>query len=282
MRCSGCRPKVFETERMPDGPGPTSAAGLPDAPSVELIRLRRLFARLPPAAAALAAGTLVAGAFAVDLTISAAFLAIVLGLLSFWEFGTRLLATMTRVLDERAALLAALGSMREKEQHFRGLAYHDELTGLPNQRLFDDRLSLAIAHCSREKSRLAVLYLDLDGFKAVNDSFGHGLGDRMLVELADRIRSGVRAEDTVARLGGDEFAVLLPQVTGAVDAGRVVTKILDALRVPFRFDCSEVAINASVGVSLFPEDGASPGDLIRSADAAMYRAKQHRPELEPA
>jgi diguanylate cyclase (GGDEF)-like protein len=198
------------------------------------------------------------------------------------RLGARLLNSLGQAQGERDGLRTALAAMEEQEQHFRGLAYHDELTGLPNQRLFDDRLSLAIAHSSREKSRLAVLYLDLDGFKAVNDSLGHSLGDRVLVELADRIRSSVRGEDTVARLGGDEFAVLLPQVTGAADAGRVVDKVLDAVRIPFRFDGSEVAIRASVGVGLFPDDGDSAGALVRSADAAMYRAKQRRPELEDA
>jgi diguanylate cyclase (GGDEF)-like protein len=194
----------------------------------------------------------------------------------------RLLKGSGQVEGERDGLRVALANMQEQERHFRGLAYHDELTGLPNQRLFDDRLSLAIAHSSRERSRLAVLYLDLDGFKAVNDSFGHGLGDRVLVELAGRLRGSVRGEDTVARLGGDEFAVLLPQVTGAADAGRVVHKLVDALRAPFVVDGSEVAIRASVGVAVFPDDGDSAGALVRSADAAMYRAKQRRPVGESA
>ncbi len=273
------RPDDHRPERPDD---PSRADARAEDQGAQLDRHRRLFTWLPPAAAGLAAATLLAGAFAVNTAVSAASLAIVLGLLSFSKAGTRLLASMNRVLDERADLLAALAAMRDKERHFRSLAYHDELTGLPNQRLFDDRLGLAIAHCAREKGRLAVLYLDLDGFKAVNDSFGHGVGDRVLVELAARIRSGVRGEDTVARLGGDEFAVLLPQVSGAADAGQVVRKVLDALSVPFWFEGSSVAISASVGVGLFPDDGVSPGELVRSADAAMYRAKQRRPELEPA
>jgi diguanylate cyclase (GGDEF)-like protein len=190
--------------------------------------------------------------------------------------GARLLKGLGQALGERDGLRVALAAMQAQEQHFRGLALHDELTGLPNQRLFDDRLGLAIAHSAREKSRLAVLYLDLDGFKVVNDSLGHSLGDRVLVELAGRIRGSVRSEDTVARLGGDEFGVLLPQVTGASDADRVVDKVLAALRSPFRLDGTEVAINASVGVGLFPDDGESAGALVRSADAAMYRAKHRR------
>ena len=198
------------------------------------------------------------------------------------RLGVRLLKSLGQAVGERDGLRTALAAMEEQEEHFRGLAYHDELTGLPNHRLFDDRLGLALAHSSRERSGLAVLYLDLDGFKAVNDSLGHGLGDRVLVELANRIRGSVRGEDTVARLGGDEFAVLLPQVSGAAAADRVVEKVLDAVRIPFRFDGAEIAISASVGVGLFPDDGESAGALLRSADAAMYRAKHRRPVLQHA
>jgi diguanylate cyclase (GGDEF)-like protein len=108
----------------------------------------------------------------------------------------------------------------------------------------------------------------------VNDSFRHSSGDRVLVELAGRIRRTVRAEDTVARLGGDEFIVLLAQVTGAGDAARVAAKVLDAVRAPFRLDGHEVSIGASVGVSVFPRNGVSPGELVRRADQAMYRAKE--------
>jgi diguanylate cyclase (GGDEF)-like protein len=205
-----------------------------------------------------------------------------MGEVARWRrLGARLLGSLGQALGERDGLRAELAAMQELKQHFRGLALHDELTGLPNHRLFEDRLSLAMTHAARRKSRLAVLYLDLDGFKAVNDSHGHGLGDRVLVELARRIRGAVRGEDTVARLGGDEFAVLLPQVTGAEAAGLVVHKVLDALRAPFRFEGSEVVISASVGMGVFPDDGESAGALVRSADAAMYRAKQGRPMPQP-
>jgi len=145
---------------------------------------------------------------------------------------------------------------------------------LPNRSLFHDRLGLAITHTSRQKGQLALLYLDIDDFKGVNDSFGHGSGDRVLVELAGRIRAAVRAEDTVARLGGDEFVVLLAQVSGAGDAERVAVKVLDAVRAPFRVDGHAVALAASVGVSVYPGDGTSPDELVGSADRAMYRDKQ--------
>lgn len=201
-----------------------------------------------------------------------------MGEIARWRrLGARLLKSLARAVGERDGLRTALAAVKEQKRHFRGLAYHDQLTGLPNQRLFADRLSQAIAHSTREGSHLAVLYLDLDGFKAVNDSLGHSLGDRVLVELANRIRGSVRGADTVARLGGDEFAVLLPQVTGAADAHRVAEKVLDAVRIPFGLDGSAIAISASVGVGLFPDDGESAGALVRSADAAMYRAKHRRP-----
>jgi diguanylate cyclase (GGDEF)-like protein len=263
------------------GMRPLSADGQP----AELAHLRRLFGGLTATAVAFAA--LAVLAFASSPTrrgISIIVLPIAVVLLLFWQLGARLLERLGRALAEGERLEGALVTMHEKEEHFRGLAFQDDLTGLPNQRLFHDRLSLAIKHSSREKSSLAVLYLDLDGFKAVNDSLGHGLGDRLLVELAQRIRGSIRAEDTVARLGGDEFAVLLPQVTGAADAARVATKILDALSAPFQFGSSRVSISASVGVSVFPDAGISADDLVRSADVAMYRAK-HRgrtPLLHPA
>jgi diguanylate cyclase (GGDEF)-like protein len=250
-----------------------------DGHAAELIRLKQLFGWLTTAAAAFAGLAAVTAAFpggrpGLRTSIVIA-LPVAIAIVLFWQLSARLLESLGQAHAERERLQVALGTMQENEEQFRSLAYHDDLTGLPNQRLFHDRLSVAIQHCAREKSRLAVLYFDLDGFKAVNDSLGHGLGDNLLVELSDRIRGSVRAEDTVARLGGDEFAVLLPQVAGPADAMWVSTKVLDALSAPFRFGSSEVSISASIGASLFPDDGASAEDLVRSADTAMYRAK-HR------
>jgi len=258
---------------------------IPDGRPAELVHLRRLFGGLTATAAAFAG--LAALAYAGGGTSPGAaiiVLPIAVVVLLFWQFGARLLESLGKAMARGERQDEALMAMQEKEEHFRGLAYQDDLTGLPNQRLFDDRLGLAIKHSSREQTRLAVLYLDLDGFKAVNDSLGHGLGDRLLVELAGRIRDSVRGADTVARLGGDEFAVLLPQVTGAADAALVATKVLDVLSAPFRFGGAVVSITASVGVSLFPDDGLSAEDLVRSADTAMYRAKHRRrpPMLQAA
>jgi diguanylate cyclase (GGDEF)-like protein len=191
----------------------------------------------------------------------------------------RRLASRTRLcldaaLVERTSLQAELAEARRTKEQLRDLAYHDPLTGLPNRSLLYDRLGLAIAHAHRAAGQLAVLFLDLDDFKAVNDSHGHGAGDRLLVELATRLRNGVRAGDTVARLGGDEFVLLLDSVTGAEDAARVAAKVLAAVRAPFRRHGHDLLVTASIGVSVYPADGTSAEELVRSADAAMYRDKR--------
>jgi diguanylate cyclase (GGDEF)-like protein len=190
-------------------------------------------------------------------------------------FGARILGLLDGEVGERENLRSALVDARQTREELRILAYHDTLTGLPNRNLLQDRLGVAIAHARRQSTRLAVLFLDLDDFKAVNDSFGHAFGDRVLVALADRVRASVRAGDTVARFGGDEFVVLLDGVSGRADAAHVASKLLEALRAPFRLDGGLVTVAASLGMSVFPDDGASGDELLRQADAAMYRDKQH-------
>ena len=138
---------------------------------------------------------------------------------------TRILAQLSAAVTERDGLKAELDAAHRTKEELRNLAYHDDLTGLPNRSLLHDRLGLAIAHADRQTSHVAVLFIDLDDFKAVNDSFGHAFGDRFLVELATRLRSCVRGGDTVARFGGDEFVVLLDSVTGADDAAHVASKV---------------------------------------------------------
>ncbi|HYN02664.1 MAG TPA: GGDEF domain-containing protein [Vicinamibacteria bacterium] len=196
--------------------------------------------------------------------------------LLFRGLATPILARLDAAITERGILQAELDAAHKTKEELRDLAYHDELTGLPNRSLLYDRLGLAIMQSHRQSSHLALLFLDLDDFKAVNDSFGHGSGDRLLVELATRVRSSVRAGDTVARFGGDEFVVLLDSVTGPENASRVAAKVLDAVRAPFQLDGHEVSIAASVGVSVYPRDGTSPDELVSSADAAMYRDKHER------
>jgi diguanylate cyclase (GGDEF)-like protein len=190
-----------------------------------------------------------------------------------------ILLRLSAAVTEADALRAELATVRQTNEAFRDLAHHDSLTGLPNRGLLYDRLGVAIAHAHRQTSHLALLFLDLNDFKSVNDSFGHGFGDRLLVELANRIRGSVRAGDTVARLGGDEFVVLLDTVTGAEDAACVAAKVRHVVRAPYRLDGHEVPIAASIGMSVYPGDGTTADELMRSADAAMYRDKQREAEL---
>jgi len=160
------------------------------------------------------------------------------------------------------------------EAQIQHLAFHDALTGLPNRALFDDRLVLALAACRREGRRLALLFLDLDRFKSINDTLGHHAGDRLLQEVAERLRRCVREEDTLARVGGDEFIVLMAGVDDIADARPIAEKLLRAVTSePFSIEGRELYVTASVGVSVYPDHGAEPHLLIRSADDAMYAVK---------
>ncbi|HEX3530229.1 MAG TPA: EAL domain-containing protein [Thermoanaerobaculia bacterium] len=169
--------------------------------------------------------------------------------------------------DERKQVIAA----SEQIEH---LAYHDALTGLPNRNLFVDHLRLAVALAGREHRQVAVLFLDLDRFKMINDSLGHGAGDELLRTIADRLRSGLRQGDTVARLGGDEFTVLLPEMGDERNMLYVAEKLLDLIRLPLILQGREIVITGSVGISRFPHDGDVPEELLKRADVAMYQAKQ--------
>ncbi len=160
------------------------------------------------------------------------------------------------------------------EEQIKHLAYHDALTTLPNRLLFKDRVTVAISHAQRHDGRVAVLFLDLDRFKVINDSLGHNIGDQLLQAVAARVQSCVRDSDTVARLGGDEFTLLLPELTHAEDAALVAQKILEAVRYPFHIEGREFYITTSIGISIFPEDGVDAETLIKSSDTAMYQAKE--------
>jgi diguanylate cyclase (GGDEF)-like protein/PAS domain S-box-containing protein len=160
------------------------------------------------------------------------------------------------------------------EEQIKHLAYHDALTGLPNRLLFKDRLTVALSHSQRDHGRLAVVFLDLDRFKVINDSLGHNIGDQLLQAVATRVQSCVRDSDTVARLGGDEFTLLLPSLIRSEDAAVVAQKIIEAVRYPFHIEGREFFITTSIGISLYPEDGADAATLIKNADTAMYQAKE--------
>lgn len=162
---------------------------------------------------------------------------------------------------------------KRAEAQIQHLAFHDALTGLPNRALLSDRLALALARCRREKDRVAVLFLDLDHFKAVNDTLGHHAGDRLLNAVAERLRSCVREEDTIARVGGDEFVLVLHGLNRGADALRVAEKIREAILEPFSIGETTFRITTSIGVSLFPDNGEDPEALVRAADNAMYAIK---------
>jgi|GEM_PF-4800445 len=162
---------------------------------------------------------------------------------------------------------------KETEKKLSFLATHDDLTGLPNRVLFQDRLNLALEHTKRHDNLLAIMFLDLDFFKNVNDSQGHPVGDELLRKVAEKLISLLRKSDTVARVGGDEFLILLPEISQEQDALQVANKILHSLRVPFSLDHGELRITASIGVAIYPSHGEDGETLIKNADIAMYRAK---------
>ncbi len=163
---------------------------------------------------------------------------------------------------------------KKAEEQLQHQALNDELTGLPNRRLLKDRLTQSLEIARRDEKRVALLYIDLDGFKLVNDSLGHTVGDILLCQVADRLRLRVRRSDTLARLGGDEFAALLIGLDAKEQAGHVAHKLLEALTHPFQIEEHEITISACVGVSLSPDNGESAADLLQQADSAMYAAKR--------
>lgn len=163
---------------------------------------------------------------------------------------------------------------KAREEAVRFLAYHDSLTGLPNRRLLDDRLAQALHLAQRRERKLAVLLVDLDDFKQVNDAFGHRAGDAVLREAAQRLGACVRKADTVARQGGDEFVIVLSDVQAEADCSLVAEKALRVLGQELSIDGRPVTLAASIGISLFPADAGDADALLRNADAAMYRAKQ--------
>lgn len=172
------------------------------------------------------------------------------------------------------AVFSDIEDRKLRERRLSYLAFHDELTSLPNRTLFMDRLDRAVAMARRRGAQLAVAILDLDGFKDVNDTFGHEAGDLLLKGAAGRLKAGLRESDTLARWGGDEFAVLLPVVDGAAGVREVASRLLASLRRPFYMAGDEISIGGSMGVALFPGDADASDELINFADRAMYEVKQ--------
>lgn len=176
--------------------------------------------------------------------------------------------SMLAELERQAAEKKAFAAQLQQQ------ALNDDLTGLPNRRLLADRLRHALAIAERRRLQVALVYIDLDGFKLVNDSLGHAVGDLLLCQVADRLQSRARRSDTLARLGGDEFAVILTGDEAGKDASQVAAALLEVLAPPFSIEDHEIAIGASIGISLYPENGATPLLLLQQADSAMYAAKK--------
>lgn len=160
------------------------------------------------------------------------------------------------------------------ENRMQHLAHYDLLTELPNRTLINDRLKQALAYAKREQALLALMFIDLDKFKPVNDTLGHEIGDLLLKQVAARLQQSVRASDTVARIGGDEFVVLLPVIDSAQDAAVVADKIIRALEIPFEIEKHTINISSSIGIAIYPEHGADQKSLQINADMAMYHAKE--------
>ncbi|MNM31438.1 putative diguanylate cyclase YfiN [compost metagenome] len=178
------------------------------------------------------------------------------------------------LLDELEVWHSHLQSENETLAH---QASHDSLTGLPNRAFFEGRLNRCLRNAARQNDHLALLFLDSDHFKQINDSLGHAAGDEVLITVADRVRAQLREHDLVARLGGDEFAVLLTPLHCRGDAERIAEKIVASMKLPVQLDDgSSIATSLSVGIAYYPDDGSDPASLLNAADAAMYQAKRKR------
>ena len=171
------------------------------------------------------------------------------------------------------AVLRDISERKENEEHIKRLAHHDSLTGLPNRNLLHDRMAQALARVRRNNGRVAILFVDLDKFKPINDVYGHKIGDEVLVEVAKRLQGSVRTSDTVARIGGDEFAVILEEIHHPSEATKIASKIVTQLATPIQALDKICQIGASVGVALYPDDGNDLDEVVKAADLAMYRVK---------
>lgn len=167
--------------------------------------------------------------------------------------------------------------LQNENQTLAHQASHDSLTGLPNRAFFEGRLNRSVRNAARQRDHLAVLFLDSDHFKQINDTLGHAVGDEVLISVADRVRAQLREHDLVARLGGDEFAVLLTPLQSRKDAEQIAEKIVASMKLPVQLDSGRsIATSLSVGIAYYPDDGADPASLLNAADAAMYEAKRKR------
>jgi diguanylate cyclase (GGDEF)-like protein/PAS domain S-box-containing protein len=190
------------------------------------------------------------------------------------ELELRVQERTAELADANMRLQQEIQERRQAEEQVRHLANHDPLTDLPNRRLLEDRLGLALAGAKRNGGQIAVLFIDLDYFKPINDSLGHRIGDMLLQAIAKRLRGLLREVDTVARVGGDEFVIVLPDIHTHDAAGETAQRILDAMVYPYFIEGNQLSVTPSMGISLYPGDGIDVSELLDRADEAMYEAKQ--------
>jgi diguanylate cyclase (GGDEF)-like protein len=191
----------------------------------------------------------------------------------FYRQILRIQEKLADVVADRSALLAKIEILEHDMQRVQKFAHHDELTGLPNRRLLEDRYRLAVAISERQRDNVALLFIDIDRFKSINDTFGHDFADRVLQQLALRLTACIRASDTACRYGGDEFVVLLSGNQGRAAAVATAAKIRERLSVPFVVDSQTIELEVSIGTALYPIDGPELSNLVKAADTEMYRRK---------
>jgi len=179
-------------------------------------------------------------------------------------------------VKERHLLELQLASVLEQQEETRHTSLHDPLTGLPNRELFNDRLALGLAQAKRHGRTLAVMFMDLDSFKAINDTYGHDAGDSVLRMVAERLKENTRIDDTVSRHGGDEFLYLLFEMKDDKHAAFIAEKIIKAIQAPCEICTDTLSVSPSIGIAVFPKDGKTADDLIKNADTAMYEAKRNK------
>lgn len=195
---------------------------------------------------------------------------------TIWVFPMRSVhKAFVRLIESETALHERIDELRAMQGLLQKMAHHDAVTELPNRILFDDRLRHASAQAKRRQGSLAVLYVDLDGFKAINDRLGHLVGDGVLKEVARRMKESARQADTIARIGGDEFSIIVEEPASKESVESTARRMLEALRKPMTIDGHTCSIGASIGISVYPKDAENLEELIKLADSAMYYAKKH-------
>ena len=205
--------------------------------------------------------------------VDSSILAVIVGIVTLIVLiGTLVVSSIDAQFAAHTAKLAE--SLQVANQELRSVALYDGLTGLPNRMLLEDRLRQAVNRAARSGRLFAIMFIDLDRFKPVNDDFGHGVGDTLLQQVGARFEAVTRKEDTVARLGGDEFVVLLTELTSRHEAAIVGQKLLNELNRPFQVESHDISVSGSIGVSIYPEDEHDIGALVSQADAAMYQVKR--------